>query len=242
MASFSFEIRPPFWETWWFRFLILTIVIAIGALVYNNIRIAKMAEMERMRVRIASDLHDDVGSSLTEIALQSDFIQSNRLPDEVVEAVRQIGDQSRKVVNTMDDIVWSIDARNDTVGDLTDRMQDYANRVLVPKQVVIHYNLQELENQKKIPVELRQNLYLIFKEAVNNIVRHSNADQVDVTLKHENGTFVLRIHDNGTNSSVPGRKSGHGLRNMKMRGEFIGAKVIFKNDDGFTVEITGKGI
>lgn len=241
-ASFSFVIRPPFWQTWWFRFLILTIVIAIGTLVYNNIRISRMADMERIRVRIASDLHDDVGSSLTEIALQSDFIQSNQLPDEVTEAVRQIGDQSRKVVNTMDDIVWSIDARNDTIGDLTDRMQDYANRVLVPKQVIIHYNLQELENQKKIPVELRQNLYLIFKEAINNIVRHSNADRVDVTLMHNNGSYTLTIRDNGHNGSEPRKKTGHGLRNMKMRGDIIGAQVIFKNDDGFTVEITGKGL
>lgn len=242
VASFSFVIRAPFWETWWFRFLILTIVIAIGALVYNNVRIAKMAEMERMRVRIASDLHDDVGSSLTEIALQSDFIQSNPLPAEVKDAVHQIGDQSRKIVNTMDDIVWSIDARNDTIGDLTDRMQDYANRVLVPKQVTVHFNLQALENEKKIPVELRQNLYLIFKEAVNNIVRHSNADQVDVTLTHYGGSYDLKIHDNGTSGTEIRKKTGHGLRNMKMRGEIIGADVIFKNDNGFTVEITGKGI
>ncbi len=241
-ASIRFQVEPPFWESWWFRFLIGTIIIALIALIYNNFRIGRMVDMERIRVRIASDLHDDVGSSLTEIALLSDFLQAENLPGDVADSVKQIGEQSRRIVNTMDDIVWSIDARNDSAGDLTDRIQDYANRVLGPKHIVISYDFQELSNERNLPVEFRQNMYLIFKEAINNIAKHSNAQNVEVILKHKNNHFVLTIHDDGKGIKDKEKLTGHGLKNIKMRAERIGAKIEFLNTSGFTIKITGKGL
>lgn len=242
IASVRFQVEPPFWESWWFRFLIGTILIALIALIYNNFRVGRMVDMERIRVRIASDLHDDVGSSLTEIALLSDFLQAEKLPGDVEESVKQIGEQSRRIVNTMDDIVWSIDARNDSVGDLTDRIQDYANRVLGPKHITISYDFQELVNERNLPVEFRQNMYLIFKEAINNIAKHSNAQNVKVELEHKGNHFVLTIHDDGKGIVDKGKLTGHGLKNMKMRAERIGAKIEFLNTDGFTIKMTGKGL
>lgn len=241
-ASIRFQVEPPFWESWWFRFLIGTIIIALIALIYNNFRIGRMVDMERIRVRIASDLHDDVGSSLTEIALLSDFLQVEDLPEDIADSVKQIGEQSRRIVNTMDDIVWSIDARNDSVGDLTDRIQDYANRVLGPQHIVISYDFQELSNERNLPVEFRQNMYLIFKEAINNIAKHSNARNVKVVLQHKSNHFILTIQDDGKGIQDKGKLTGHGLKNMKMRAERIGAKIEFLNTNGFTIKITGKGL
>jgi ABC-type multidrug transport system fused ATPase/permease subunit len=132
MASTTFVIQAPFWWSWWFLTFLLLIFAGIIWFIYRYYRMKKLMEMEQMRVRIASDLHDDVGSALTEIALQSDFLQEyDELDAEnLKDTLQQIGNQSRKIVSSLDDIVWSIDARNDTVGDLTDRMQDYVNNVL----------------------------------------------------------------------------------------------------------------
>jgi ligand-binding sensor domain-containing protein/two-component sensor histidine kinase len=232
-ARINLTVLAPFWLQWWFIGLVVLAIIGIVAFIYHFYRVRKMVEIERMRVRIASDLHDDVGSALTEIALQSDFLQTMDVGDSLQESLQQIGTQSRKIVSSLDDIVWSIDARNDTMGDLTDRMQDYVNSVLPNKEVNYHFHG---DIQEKLKVSLKENLYLIFKEAINNIAKHSNAEKVDITLSTNGEGFLMSIKDNGHNSS-PERKSGQGLRNMKMRAKRVGAAINFKNSDGFEVKV-----
>ncbi|MGD8427516.1 MAG: two-component regulator propeller domain-containing protein [Balneolaceae bacterium] len=232
-AQLSFTVLAPFWMRWWFICIVLVLIVLIVLFVYNYYRVRKMVDIERMRVRIASDLHDDVGSALTEIALQSDFLQTMDVTEDLQESLQQIGSQSRKIVTSLDDIVWSIDARNDTVGDLTDRMQDYVNSVLPQKQINYQF---EGDMQEKLKVSLKENLYLIFKEAVNNIAKHSNAERVDITLSTNGAGFEMRIKDNGKNASNV-RKSGQGLRNMKMRAKRIDASVSFYYNNGFEVVV-----
>ncbi|RNC80132.1 MAG: hypothetical protein ED557_12540 [Balneola sp.] len=239
MVIIRFSINPPFWMSWWF---ILIIAFAIGGIIYlfyRNYQIMKMVDIERMRVRIASDLHDDVGASLTEIALQSDFLQASHVEKEFKQSLTQIGKQCRRVVTSLDDIVWSIDARNDTLGDLTDRMQDYIINVLEPKNFQVSYDFEALRMENKLPVPVKENLYLIFKEAVNNIAKYSNGDRVEVKMESENGEYEFKIYDNG-NSGKGLKKTGHGLRNMEMRAQRIGGNFNFEDKDGFTVILKGK--
>jgi ligand-binding sensor domain-containing protein/two-component sensor histidine kinase len=238
-ASVSFRINAPFWQQWWFIGLNVIIIGAIIFLLYDYWRVSKMVDIERIRVRIASDLHDDVGASLTEIALQSDFLQATNIDNEIKKSLQQIGRQSRHIVNTLDDIVWSIDARNDTLGDLTDRMQDYINQVLESKNMRVNYNFDDLDMDHKLPVELKENLYLIFKEAANNIAKYSNGDKVDIELKSDNSTFRFLIRDNGSSKNGI-KKTGHGLRNMEMRANRVGAKFNITNSDGFTIVVEGE--
>jgi len=237
-AIVSFTVQAPFWMRWWFIVLVILTVSGIIYFFYHYYHVRKMFEIERMRVRIASDLHDDVGSSLTEIALQTDFLQTTDLSEEVRSSLNQIGQQSRKIVNSLDDIVWSIDARNDTLGDLTDRMQDYVNHMLQDRQVSYHF--EDLDMDQKLTVPLKENIYLIFKEAINNIAKHSDATKVEIRMKNGNGTFDLYIHDNGSGMRSHARKSGHGLRNMKLRAQRIDAGIEFTNSEGFTVHVYGK--
>ncbi|MEO1023700.1 MAG: two-component regulator propeller domain-containing protein, partial [Bacteroidota bacterium] len=150
-ATVDFSINAPYWMQWWFVMLLILIVAGILFMFYYNYRIKKMIDIERMRVRIASDLHDDVGASLTEVALQSDFLQASNLDNQYKKTLSQIGDQCRKIVTSLDDIVWSIDARNDTVGDFTDRMQDYINNVLSQKNMQVLYNFEELNMGGRLP-------------------------------------------------------------------------------------------
>lgn len=239
-ASLSFTVLAPFWMRWWFILLLIAAISGIIYFIYHYYRVRKMVEIERMRVRIASDLHDDVGSSLTEIALQTDFLQTTDIRSDVKKSLSQIGDQSRKIVSSLDDIVWSIDARNDTLGDLTDRMQDYVNNVLPGKEV--SYRFEQLDMDEKLTVSMKENIYLIFKEAINNIAKHSDATKVEVELCNQNGSFDMFVHDNGSGIKEHARKSGHGLRNMKMRAQRIDADIKFENSTGFTVHLHGDRI
>lgn len=235
----KFIITAPFWMQWWFWVFIAAIVIGIIYLFYNYYRARKLVDIERMRVRIASDLHDDVGASLTEIALQSDFLQAGDADSEFKQSLEQIGLQCRKIVSSLDDIVWSIDARNDTLGDLTDRMQDYILHTLEPKNMLVNYDFDNLKMDNKLPVEVKENLYLIFKEAVNNIAKYSNGDKVDIKMENQNGIFEFFISDNGTTGRST-KKTGHGLRNMDMRAKRIGADIIINTENGFTINVKGK--
>ncbi len=238
-ASVDFILNPPYWMTWWFISLIVIAISGIIYLFYRNYQILKMVDIERMRVRIASDLHDDVGASLTEIALQSDFLQASSVNSELKNSLSQIGKQCRKIVTALDDIVWSIDARNDTLGDLTDRMQDYILNVLEPMNFNVSYDFEELKMEDRIPVPVKENLYLIFKEAVNNIAKYSNGDKVIVTMNSNNSDFRFIIHDNG-NTGKSKKKTGHGLRNMEMRAHRMGGQVDISDDNGFKIILSGK--
>ena len=142
-------------------------------------------------------------------------------------------------MTSLDDIVLSIDARNDTLGDLTDRMQDYIINVLEPKNFHVSYDFEELRMDNKLPVPVKENLYLIFKEAVNNIAKYSNGDRVEVSMESENGEYKFRIYDNGTVGKGL-KKTGHGLRNMEMRAQRIGGNFNFEDKNGFTVVLKGK--
>jgi ligand-binding sensor domain-containing protein len=235
-ARISFTVLAPFWLQWWFIGIVGLAIIGAVLFIYNYYRVKKMVEIERMRVRIASDLHDDVGSALTEIALQSDFLQTMDVSQKLEESLQQIGTQSRKIVSSLDDIVWSIDARNDTMGDLTDRMQDYVNNVLPDKEIQYHF---EGDMQEKLKVSLKENLYLIFKESINNISKHSNADRVDITLSTNGNGFLMSIRDDGTTATNE-RKTGQGLHNMKMRAKRVGASITFNNGEGFEVRVENR--
>jgi ligand-binding sensor domain-containing protein/two-component sensor histidine kinase len=237
-ASIQFTILAPFWQRWWFSVLVGLLVLSIIYFIYRYYSMRKIVDIERMRVQIASDLHDDVGGSLTEIALQTDLLRTHDLQEEMKETLKQIGQQSRHVVSSLDDIVWSIDARNDSFGDLTDRMQDYVNNLFRNRDIQVVYHLDELDMGASLPVEIRENIYLIFKEAVNNVAKHSDATVLEIGLQTNKNSYQLAIRDNG-NSQQNGRKTGQGLTNMKMRARRIDANLTLKNKQGFTVEVTG---
>jgi ligand-binding sensor domain-containing protein/two-component sensor histidine kinase len=241
-ATLTFRIEPPFWKSWWFILLILISVILITVFLYNYYKISKLVDLERIRIRIASDLHDDVGASLTEIALQADFLQATQKDQKISESLKQMGDMSRRIVTTMDDIVWSIDARNDTFGDLHDRMQDYANNVLFHKNIEPRFHFKGFDGNKTMSLEIRQNIYLIFKEAINNAAKHSNATKVEVNFERNDSTYKLKISDNGDGMPEKIRSGGHGLKNIRLRAQRIKADIQIENSNGLTIIITGRGI
>lgn len=240
-ASIEITISPPFWRQWWFILLALAALVTLLVLGYNY-RVNKLLEVERLRVRIASDLHDDIGSSLTRISLQSELIQEGIEPGEVNGYLKNIASMSRELVTTMSDIVWSIDARNDTMGNLLDKMRDFTTNTLSAQGIVVSFAHSGLDVKKKIPVDIRENLYLICKEAVNNISKHSQATSVSIVLRNDFDKFTMVITDNGKGWAGTGRPTGHGVKNIRMRGERLGGKVDFINDQGVRVVLTTRRI
>jgi len=229
-------ITPPFWATWWFRALLFLIVAWILYSLYK-IRLKRILELERLRIKIASDLHDDIGSALTRISLESELLESHNNTEERKSAAERIGAMSREIITSMSDVVWSIDSRNDSIEDLINRMKDFAFQIFSPKNAQVAFDIFNLDQKKKLKVDIRQNIYLIFKEAINNSAKYSDSDMIKVIMKNDNGKFNMVIHDPET--IFTGQKlTGHGLRNMQMRAERIGGKIEFVKDDGFKIILT----
>ncbi len=232
-ASLRITIVPPFWMTWWFKLMILSLV-ALLLYMAHKLRLKQVLELERLRIRIASNLHDDVGASLSRIAMYAELIRNGIDRENISRYLSRIATLSREVTTTMSEIVWSIDARNDRFQNLIDRMNDFASGTLADNQIHFKLEVEGIDLQRRIPVDIRQNLYLIFKEALINAVRHSQATEVQVTIRQSNGQFIMTIQDNGKGYN-PVRRSGHGLRNMKLRAEAIQASLEFTNGNGFGI-------
>jgi two-component sensor histidine kinase len=232
------ELRIPivvgeaFYKTWWFTACVfLTVAILIYA-VFRN-RIIQLEKLQLMRTRIASDLHDEVGSLLTRISIHTELIKHTR--DNTSARLEEIAETSRLATATMSDVLWSVDSRNDRSGNLVDRMREHADQMLQPanKAVIFEHNL---DTSRAVGLIVRQQLFLIFKEAINNIVKHSTADTVYIGLHNEHRKFLMRISDNGSPRAAPGR-TGQGMKNMKMRAEKLGAVLTVEREGGYRITL-----
>jgi len=239
--SIKVEITPPFWQRWWFRGLL----IAAGLLLFYAIhryRVRRVREIERLRTQIASDLHDDIGSALTRISVHSQQILAREEMDRIKESSEKINELSRDTISTMSDIVWSIDARNDSLADFLGRMQDLTHTMLSDKDISVSFSQKGMDSRKPLRVEVRQNLYYIFKEAIHNIARHSSADSVEISMGNSDSGFHMLISDNGCGYNPETVKGGNGIKNMKMRALRIGASLEMSTSGGCSIELKMKGL
>ncbi len=235
-TSIEIKILPPWWQTWWFRLLATAAVIALVFTVYR-IRVERLLAIERMRTRIASDLHDDIGATLTRIAVGSEMIQSSNDGDKMRSQAGRIGELSREVIRTFSDVVWSIDARNDKLGDLIARVQDTAYQVLSPQEISHTLTRNEIEDERPIPVDVRQNLFLVCKESLHNIAKHSGATSVTIAFEQNDSRLTITVRDNGCGLPEKTREQGNGLRNMRLRAERIRGYITWTNDNGCIMKV-----
>ncbi|MEO0332230.1 MAG: two-component regulator propeller domain-containing protein, partial [Bacteroidota bacterium] len=216
-ASLLLTVTPPFWQTWWF---ISLIVLAISLLLYllHRYRLERALEVERLRVRIARDLHDDIGATLTKISLYADLMNRGTKQAKNKQMLQKIAAMGRDTLKSFSDIVWTIDARNDTLGNLISKIQHFALSLLSPKNVEVFFQTENINPDTPINAEKRQHLYLICKEALNNVAKHAEATTVEVTFAKHKDVYEIMIRDNGSGLArtlLEGK--GNGLRNMKQR-------------------------
>jgi two-component system, NarL family, sensor histidine kinase UhpB len=192
-----------------------------------------MLELEHIRMRIATDLHDDIGSSLSQIAILSEVA---RRPGEAgadaLDPLGGIARISRELVDSMSDIVWAVNPKRDSLLDLTRRMRQFAGEMLVPGGIEFTFDAEAASSHLTLGADLRRQIFLVFKECINNIARHSGATQVDIVFAMSGGRLRLSIHDNGRGFDARLLVKGHGLTSMTNRAAALGGTLSIHSECG----------
>jgi len=235
---YNLDIQPPFYRTWWF----FTLVLLVVCLLFYGAYLIKYQAFKRilhLRMKIASNLHDEVGSLLTRITMFSENLRYSKNNEEQRNIkLEKIAVLSRNAVASMSDVLWTIDSRNDFAGNLLDRMREHAEEMLFPLGIDVNFVLDVNDLKRHISSDTRGEIYLIYKEAINNIAKHSNATHVEIYYSFQDRHFHLKISNNGIKEAVSEISTGQGLDNMKMRAKKIGAQItVEKKDDNFMVEL-----
>jgi ligand-binding sensor domain-containing protein/two-component sensor histidine kinase len=238
IATVSFSIADPFWETWWFILLAFILVIIIVYSLYRY-RIRQLLRVQEVRNRIATDLHDDIGSALTNINILATLSSSNINNSKKAEGfLKRISEEVNKSSQSLDDIVWSINTMNDSFEQMAARMRRYAAELF--EAANIHYELlfDEKLTHQKLRMEQRREIFFIFKEAVNNIYKHAQASFVEIELKQERNNFFMMIKDNGKGFDVSVQTTRNGIKNIFARTDKCkGSCNIVSGESGTTIKI-----
>lgn len=227
VTELQLRIKPPFWKTIWFYALVASAGAAI-VFYLHRLRLQKLLHIEKVRNRLARDLHDDMGSTLSTINILSAMAQ--KTPDE--EKSRQyLGTISRtthQMMEAMDDIVWSINPVNDNIGRILARMKETAGTVLEPRHIDYRFEVDPSVPELHLAMESKREIFLIFKEALNNIVKYAECTSVVFTLSKKGAILTLAIADNGIGFETPAAGSavrGNGLKNMYNRAAGLKGKL-----------------
>jgi len=232
-------ITPPFWETWWFRTLIILAALGLTYGIYRY-RLQEVIRLQNIRNKISGDLHDDIGSTLNSISVYSEVAKQD--PSKHAKALEMIGEASRKIIDAMSDIVWTINPENDSFENIIERMRSLSFNLLRAKNIEFSFRADESLNDQKLTMEQRRNFFLIFKEAVNNLVKYAEATRVTIQLTHEGSLIKLLIRDNGKGFDVNQHSEGNGLNSMRRRAKEMRAELRIESaiGNGTSVELKMK--
>jgi ligand-binding sensor domain-containing protein/two-component sensor histidine kinase len=236
----SFKVLPPFWRTWWFMGLAIFVTAALLYFFYRY-RVRQLIKEERLRSHIATDLHDDIGATLSSISFYSETIKqqtATQLP-QLTPLLEKMGETSREMVSNMSDIVWAINPENDSFEKMLSRMQNLAVELCAVKHIELSFIADEKLNQLQLTMEQRRNIFLIFKEALNNALKYADCRNIKIELKKEQHLLVLSVKDDGkgfTEMTTENISGGNGLKNMRSRAKEIDGEIrINAGNKGTTV-------
>jgi two-component sensor histidine kinase len=228
-ATLTIIITPAWWQTWWFKALV---IIAIAGIVYSiyRYRLQQAIKMQTMRNNIASDLHDDIGSTLSSISYYTAAIkkQVKETNPDAISLLDKMENASADTVNAMSDIVWATNPSYDKGADLLNRMQPYASELCSIKNIQLEFESDKSFENAKLNMSVRKNIFLIFKEAVNNAVKYSGCNKLSVRLSRNE----MQIKDNGKGFDVQSDFAGNGLKNMRQRAREIKALLQIIPEEG----------
>jgi signal transduction histidine kinase/ligand-binding sensor domain-containing protein len=256
-AQFTFNLLPHFWQTLWFR---AVTVLATTALVVSSVwfvarrrmrskleRIERQQAVERERTRIAKDIHDHLGANLTRISLLSQSAHGElENPGQAAIQLDRIYDTSRELTRSMDEIVWAVNPQHDTLDSLASYLGNFAQEYLVSINIRCRLDMPLHLPHWPITAELRHNVFLAFKEALHNVVKHSGATEASVSLTTDTGGFNLIVQDNGRGFDVVAAENdwetqrlgrGNGLKNLRQRLEKIGGRCEIQSTPGTGTQI-----
>ena len=235
----SVSIATPLWMRWWFISLMIAAAFGVLAAI-ERVRVRRLLEIEKIRSRIAADLHDDIGSGLTRIALLSDMIHRQAISEKkqtdlqftVPSLTEKVGAISRELVDAMSDVVWSIDPTNSSMERLLHRVQTFAVEVCEAKEIELQLTVSDDLDKLKVGSDSIRAVLLVVKEALTNVVRHSNAKNVAVSINAVKQDLVIEISDDGKGFDINELSRMNGLTNMRLRIEKIGGLFTLNSNKG----------
>ena len=249
-ADFNFEVMPFFWETWSFRLIALVaftlcVIVIVRYISFRRLQLQlqqakQQAALHKERARIAKDIHDDLGANLTQIALLSELVrQDSAAPPKAEEHTEKISANARQAIKSLDEIVWAVNPRNDTLAQLVDYTGQFALDYLQSAGIRCRLDFPDQMPEREVPTDVRHNLFLVVKETLNNVVKHAHADEVWLRLSATDEMLRIEIEDNGRGLGQPSDSAGaDGLRNMRQRMKEIGGECQIEGRAGSGMKIT----
>jgi len=245
-AVITFRILPPVWARCWFLALVAMFLTLILYRFYRY-RVARLLELERVRTRIATDLHDDIGSGLSRMAILSEVAKQrmDRADRQQTSSIlTEIAESARGVTDSMSDIVWAIDPRRDDLSNVVFRVRQFASDVLGSKGIAWSFQAPAEFDKIKLNPQQRRHIFLIFKEAINNAARHADCRSVWLSLSIVHNQIIGKIRDDGRGLAVSSdqirgdRRGGHGVENMRARAAQLGGHFVIDSSPGLGTCIT----
>jgi len=244
-----FVVRPFLWQTWWFRGLVLAVftlgvVATVRYLSFRRLRrqmarLEQQAVLDRERARIAKDLHDDLGASMTQMTLLLELAMQRRSEPEA--AMQRVDDglrASREAIKSLDAAVWAVNPTNNTLPELVAYIGQFGMEFLQQAGIRCELDLPDHPPERVVSSELRHNFFLIAKEALNNIVRHSRARNVRLKIEVTRTFLEMSIEDDGAGiEHIPHDALADGLRNMRQRAGEIDARFDLESKPGLGTRI-----
>ncbi|RYU80751.1 sensor histidine kinase [Hymenobacter persicinus] len=229
-------VQPPWYRTWWFRILISWVVLALLFLAYQ-LRIRQVLALEGVRHSIARDLHDDMGSTLSSISILSQIARNHQRqdrPEQAAAVLEQIGESSHRMLDAMDDIVWTINPAHDSLEDVTARMRSFASDVLEARGIDLHFRTDPSVAGLKLTMRARREFFLLFKEAVNNLAKYAHCQHATIALTFEHTRLVLLVQDDGIgfDPAAPAQGGGNGMTNMRARAAALHGELTIHSTPG----------
>ena len=232
ITSLKLKVKPPFWKTWWFLGLI---IFAATAILFwlDKLRLQRLRATESIRTRIATSLTEDMSNSLSSINISSELAKTKVDSDtkRTKEYIGQISETSNRMVQSMYDMVWSIDPKNDTMSDTIDRMKSFAAETENNFPVSVDFDIDKQIERLKLNMEHRYELLCIFKEAVNNSARHSNGRYIKVSLRYNHSRLLMMVVDDGKGFPMNDASMlGRGVSDMRRRATMINAILYIESE------------
>jgi signal transduction histidine kinase/streptogramin lyase len=231
-ARVGITVLPPVWHRWWF---LLAAAGALAGLAYaaHRYRVARLLAVERIRARIATDLHDDIGSGLSQIAIHSEVVRRRLDRDQsaVTGSLAVISETSTALVDAMSDIVWAINPERDSLADLAHRMRRFVSDTLTPREIDFTFEAPD-DDALSLSADVRREVFLVLKESVNNVVRHSGCRSAMIRLERDRRRLALTVQDDGRGFDPAQRVDGNGLASMRRRVVALGGRLAIDSTPG----------
>ncbi len=244
--KYTFTIRPPWWKTWWFRILAITFLLVliffISRFIYvYNLRkqkniLEKQLAVQYERQRISSDLHDEIGSTLSSINIYAGLAKKETNKDSFLDAINQ---NVSDVINKLDELVWSINPKNESTTSIVNRLRSYAEPITQAREISFEIENELPDADIKLTVEITHDIYLVAKELINNAIKHSKCKHIRVKFSRQQKKLLLIVEDDGIGYDETSiRKDRKGLSNIAQRVATMKGNITTENSNGTRITIS----